>query len=172
MIVKCTELTKPPPPGLLLHGLWYLHAPTRSLKATPPFKSQKSSIFPIILGVSLCSSVFSCSHWFFRELMWAQILSAGPSLMFMLVMRWSSVSSSRACPSISCSRKASATSLQPVGGRGSGCQRSEQKKVFLHPLFTIWKFPFLFLFILLITSTKQTLFNLMLSLTLTRLRLT
>lgn len=57
-------------------------------------------------------SVFRC-HWFFRELMWAQILSAGPSLMFMLVIRWSSVSSSRAWPSISCSRKASATSLQP-----------------------------------------------------------
>lgn len=52
-------------------------------------------------------------HWFFRELMWAQIFRAGPSLMLRLVMRWSSVSSSSAWPSISCERKASATSPQP-----------------------------------------------------------
>lgn len=39
-----------------------------------------------------------------RLLMEAQILSAGPSLMFMVEMRWSSRSSRSACPSISCDR--------------------------------------------------------------------
>lgn len=45
--------------------------------------------------------------------MWAQIFRAGPSLMFMVDMRCSSFSSSRACPSISCDRKWGACSSQP-----------------------------------------------------------
>lgn len=71
---------------------------------------------PLPLFLSLPSSccLFLFFHWFFSALIWAQIFSAGPSLMFMLVIRWSSVSSSRAWPSISCSLKASATSLQPA----------------------------------------------------------
>lgn len=47
-------------------------------------------------------------------LIWAKILSAGPSLMFMVPMRWSSFSSSRACPSISWERNSSAISRQPA----------------------------------------------------------
>lgn len=43
----------------------------------------------------------------------AQILSAGPSLIFMVEIRWSSRKSSRACPSISCDRKWAASSSQP-----------------------------------------------------------
>lgn len=46
-------------------------------------------------------------------LMEAQILSAGPSLMFMVEMRWSSRSSSRAWPSISWERNWAASSSQP-----------------------------------------------------------
>lgn len=48
-----------------------------------------------------------------RLLMEAQILSAGPSLMFMVEMRWSSRSSRSACPSISCDRNWAASSSQP-----------------------------------------------------------
>ena len=48
-----------------------------------------------------------------RVLMRAQILRAGPSLMLMAVIRWSSFSSSRACPSISCCRNSSAYSPHP-----------------------------------------------------------
>lgn len=53
-------------------------------------------------------------HQSLRLLMWAQILSAGPSLMFMVDMRCSSFSSSRACPSISWQRNSSAISRQPA----------------------------------------------------------
>ncbi len=53
----------------------------------------------------------------FRELMWAQSFSAGPSLRFMVLTRWSSVRSSRACPSISWERNSSATSGPPGGKR-------------------------------------------------------
>lgn len=60
-------------------------------------------------------------HGFFSVLMWAQIFRAGPSLMFMLVIRWSSVRSSRAWPSISCSRNASATSPQPENKHTNVC---------------------------------------------------
>lgn len=62
-------------------------------------------------------------HWHqsFRLLMWAQILSAGPSLMFMVDMRCSSFRSSRACPSISCDRNWVAKSSQPAQQRkGNG----------------------------------------------------
>ena len=52
-----------------------------------------------------------------RLLMWAQILSAGPSLMFMVDMRCSSFSSSRAWPSISCDRNWEAISSQPAERR-------------------------------------------------------
>lgn len=45
--------------------------------------------------------------------MWAQILRAGPSLMFMVDMRCSSFSRSRACPSISWERNWEASSSQP-----------------------------------------------------------
>lgn len=48
-----------------------------------------------------------------RVLMEAQILRAGPSLMFIVDMRWSSRRSSRACPSISCDRNWAASSSQP-----------------------------------------------------------
>lgn len=84
-------------------------------------------VFPRFLSTSVPLSLFCRPHWFFRELMWAQIFSAGPSLMFMLVIRWSSVSSSRAWPSISCSRNASATSLQP-GTRAHGDTETRLKK--------------------------------------------
>lgn len=50
----------------------------------------------------------------FSMLIWAKILSAGPSLMFMVPIRWSSFSSSRACPSISWERNSSAISRQPA----------------------------------------------------------
>lgn len=55
-------------------------------------------------------------HWHqsLRLLMWAQILRAGPSLMFMVDMRCSSFSSSRAWPSISCDRNWEASSSQPA----------------------------------------------------------
>lgn len=49
--------------------------------------------------------------------MWAQILRAGPSLMFMVDMRCSSFSSSSACPSISCDRNWEASSSQPARKR-------------------------------------------------------
>lgn len=49
--------------------------------------------------------------------MWAQILRAGPSLMFMVDIRCSSFSSSRACPSISCDRNWEASSSQPANRR-------------------------------------------------------
>ena len=39
---------------------------------------------------------------------WAQILSAGPNLMDMAVIKWSGLSSMSACPSISCRAKSSA----------------------------------------------------------------
>ena len=42
-----------------------------------------------------------------------QILSAGPSLMDMAVMRWSAFNSIKACPSISCWAKSSTYSPQP-----------------------------------------------------------
>lgn len=44
----------------------------------------------------------------------AKILSAGPSLMFMVLMRWSSFKRSKACPSISWDRNSSAISWQPA----------------------------------------------------------
>lgn len=50
----------------------------------------------------------------FRELMHAQSLSAGPSLRFMALIKWSSVRSSRACPSISWERNTSATPSPPA----------------------------------------------------------
>lgn len=53
-------------------------------------------------------------HQSLRLLMWAQILRAGPSLMFMVDMRCSSFSSRRACPSISCDRNWEASSSQPA----------------------------------------------------------
>lgn len=43
----------------------------------------------------------------------AQILRAGPNLIFMVEIRWSSRRSSNACPSISCDRKWAASSSQP-----------------------------------------------------------
>lgn len=46
-------------------------------------------------------------------LMWAKIFSAGPSLMFMVLMRWSSLRSIKAWPSISWERNSSAISWQP-----------------------------------------------------------
>lgn len=46
----------------------------------------------------------------FRELMRAHILRAGPSLTFKALIRWSSVSRSKACPSISWALKDSAMS--------------------------------------------------------------
>ena len=54
------------------------------------------------------------SHESFSELMCAWSLSAGPSLRFMALTRWSSVRSSRACPSISCERNSLATSFPPA----------------------------------------------------------
>lgn len=44
----------------------------------------------------------------------AKILSAGPSLMFMVLIRWSSFNRSKACPSISWDRNSSAISWQPA----------------------------------------------------------
>lgn len=64
---------------------------------------EKSHRTHVVWGASLehyCSSR--------RELILAQIFNAGPSLMFMAVMRWSSLSNSRAWPSISCERNSSA----------------------------------------------------------------
>jgi len=49
----------------------------------------------------------------FRELTREQILSAGPSLTFIVIMRWSSFSNINAEPSISCCRNSSAYMLQP-----------------------------------------------------------
>lgn len=46
-------------------------------------------------------------------LIWAKIFSAGPSLMFMVLMRWSSFRRSRAWPSISWERNSSAISWHP-----------------------------------------------------------
>jgi len=46
----------------------------------------------------------------FRELIRAHILRAGPSLIFKALIKWSSVSRSKACPSISWALKDSAMS--------------------------------------------------------------
>lgn len=45
---------------------------------------------------------------FFNMFILAQILSAGPSFTFNVVIRWSSLRSINACPSISCARNSSA----------------------------------------------------------------
>lgn len=113
-----------------------------STKATPPFLT--SSLFVTLFCRPWCQLLFpNCpvfSHWFFSALMWAQILRAGPSLMFMLVMRWSSVSSSSAWPSISCTRNASATSLQPEHKQHRG--RSYPTAGHVSPLQWITRFCF------------------------------
>lgn len=57
------------------------------------------------------------SHHSRRLLIEAQIFRAGPSLMFMVEIRWSSLSSNRACPSISCDRNWVASSSQPKPSR-------------------------------------------------------
>lgn len=44
----------------------------------------------------------------------AQIFRAGPSLIFIALIRWSSFSKRRACPSISCALNSSAISWQPA----------------------------------------------------------
>lgn len=61
----------------------------------------------------------------------AQILRAGPSLMFMVEMRWSSRSSRRAWPSISCDRNWAANSSQPeqkAGGSMRWAQGFDEDK--------------------------------------------
>lgn len=58
-------------------------------------------------------------HYSRRLLMEAQILRAGPSLMFMVEMRWSSRKSSSACPSISWDWNWAASSSQPDRPRDS-----------------------------------------------------
>lgn len=83
-----------------------------------PFWLISRSIFGFI------SKGFSFSGWWrkyealpfvqsFRLLIEAQILRAGPSLMFIVDMRCSSLSSISACPSISCDRNWDARSSQP-----------------------------------------------------------
>lgn len=58
-------------------------------------------------------TVLPLKHHSRRVLMEAQILRAGPSLIFMVEMRCSSRRSSRACPSISCDKNWAASSSQP-----------------------------------------------------------
>lgn len=69
------------------------------------------------------------SYEFFSTLIWAKILSAGPSLMFMVPMRWSSFSSSSAWPSISWQRNSSAISKQPAAKHGHpSCDSGENSR--------------------------------------------
>lgn len=65
-------------------------------------------------AVCVCVGVCEMGYESLSMLIWAKILRAGPSLMFMVPMRWSSFSSSRACPSISWERNSSAISRQPA----------------------------------------------------------
>lgn len=74
----------------------------------------------------LVSFLWLCLHHSRRLLMEAQILRAGPSLIFMVDMRWSSRRSSRACPSISCERNCAASSSQPEHNKKT--QRHDQHR--------------------------------------------
>ena len=64
-------------------------------------------------SVQLWAMVDLWKHQSLRLLMWAQILRAGPNLMFIVDIRCSSFSKSKACPSISCDRNWEASSSQP-----------------------------------------------------------
>lgn len=61
----------------------------------------------------------------------AQILRAGPSLIFMVEMRWSSRRSMRACPSISCDRNWAASSSQPEHERKTRWYDQHKQKVYI-----------------------------------------
>lgn len=75
------------------------HGPFRSWSRSTRIQSLRVWIFAVYAS--------------FKELMCAQSFSAGPSLRFMVLTRWSSVRSSRACPSISWERNSWATSWPP-----------------------------------------------------------
>lgn len=63
-----------------------------------------------------------------RLLIEAQILRAGPSLIFMVEIRCSSRRRSRACPSISCDRNWAASSSQPEHSRKDKTTRSAGRR--------------------------------------------
>lgn len=130
--MKTTEVTGP---GPWLCGVKWTVANTftgRTLAALDLELGVKAQ------GLTLNLVGLGGKHWHqsLRLLMWAQILRAGPSLMFMVDMRCSSFSSSRACPSISCDRNWEASSSQPTrtkrnleGEENKNCLKVKGRKV-------------------------------------------